>query len=139
MTRKEAEALIIRVQKETAGKVKTSIEHVRQSDRGYQVKLLLRPRLLTLMACEPKDWDSIKQAWHWFLYGKEAPPQEHSTYARQGRYLVDGKAMYITRSKDGYWRGMTSDNGKIKSKYFGKTDPRGQFTIVEEGKETVKV
>ncbi len=133
MTQKEAEALILRVQQEAPpGKIQSTIEHVRQSEQqGYQVKLLLRSMQRVQTAYKPDDWLSIKQAWHFYLYGKEAEDAQRSRRGKDDiKYLVNGVPMLIIQCKDGYWRGSARQGGIDIKKYFGKNDPRGQLIEV---------
>jgi hypothetical protein len=132
MTEPQAQALIAQIQAETDA-IDTSLAHVRNGAYGWSVKLTLRPAQLVLSANFPDDWPSIKGVWYSWLPGirlddLELVDQRH----RHPRYMVDGINMAIWQRGDGYWCGRAWVDSREIKRFFGKSDPRGKYQLVEK-------
>lgn len=98
---------------------------------GYGVHVLLKAGQRSTIIMRQVEWEGIREAWQWFL-----KDQAVSSPVKQPRrrYIVDGIAMYIFRNQQGYWLGnyIDAEHKKGKRRYFGKQDPRTQYTVAQE-------
>ena len=136
MTEKEAISLAAQIERDYAGLIEASPELYRSTSR---IRLLLIAGQRKALVYHPREWESFKLAWHWLLYGEDAEPEvppRASKPPASPRYLVDGRVMRIrqvrTRRQKTYWIGAYQEGGKTKQRYFGKTDPRDRYPLVEE-------
>jgi hypothetical protein len=128
MTKEQAIQLAAQIERDYAGRLKATPEDYRKSSR---LRLLLIPGQRTTLVYHYREWQSIKQAWQWFLLPEEAivvQPREQP----KPRHLVDGIPMYIFLRQDRYWIGTYTTNKQAHKKYFGKVDPRPRYPLYEE-------
>jgi hypothetical protein len=132
MTESQARALIAQIQDETA-LIDTALIHSRATRYGWSVRLTLKPAQLTLIANMLDDWPSIKACWIDWLPGLNLDDLSFvDRRKRHPRYLVDGVNMAIWLRSDGYWIGRAyKDHADVK-RFFGRTDPRGLYPLVEK-------
>jgi hypothetical protein len=138
MTNEQARALIAQIQQETA-QIDTSLVHLHNNSAyGWSVRLLCKPAQLVLFASFAEDWPSIKAAWLDWLPGVTLDDLTSPRTRKRHPYrLVDSIPMAIYQLKNGYWCGRaTKDHGGVR-RYFGKSDPRGLYPLVEKEEMTL--
>jgi hypothetical protein len=136
MTREKALAFLQRVQREAPGIQATFDDSYARDGNGYRVHLRLACREISVNYAD--QWESIKQAWQWFLPGlqQEEPARTYATTngrpRQRPRCLVDGIVMAVYQKKGTpYWMGTWWQEGKQHYRAFGKVDPRTLYPIVE--------
>ena len=129
MTEPQARAFVAQVKQEFPEQIHTSINLAKGGRNGtcHTVRLMLKAQQLILSVYQPDEWESIKQAWSYFL-GIEIKEE------RPVHYLIDGIVMKMECAK-GYWYGRYHQGGKSHRKYFGRADPRPVLTVYKKEEE----
>lgn len=143
MTEQEAKTLVTIIECEYPGRIHaatdtryTNNQYQETGKNRYRVHLTLLTGQRTMTICTLDQWESVLDAWQWFLCEKR------SSSVRIGpkpRHLVDGIPMYIFQNKQGYWLGTYTKDKASHKHYFGKIDPRPDYPLYEEQKEEVLV
>ena len=132
MTQHQAETLIAQISRETRY-VETTIKRIHKGEQGFAIVATLTHKRLTQTFLTAEEWESIKQAWNWFVpEWTITETAEKPLKVRGQRYLVDGVPMGIHQSSHGYWKGFYRDGMKTRTKYFGTIDPRGDYPVYQE-------
>ncbi len=129
MTEAQARAFVSQVEKEFPEQIHASINLAKGGQNGtcHTVRLTLKTEQRIISVYQPGEWESIKQAWSYFL-GIEIKEE------RPVHYLIDGIPMRMECIK-GYWYGRYHQGGKSYRKYFGRVDPRPVLTVYMKEEE----
>jgi len=129
MTEAQALTFMAQVKQEFPEQIHATVNLTKGGRNGtcHTVRLTLKAEQRIISVYQPDEWESIKQAWSYFL-GIEIKEE------RPVHYLVDGIPMKIECVK-GFWYGKYNKSGKTIRKYFGRVDPRPVLTIYMKEEE----